>query len=209
MIGWLSECLACGQRIRPSVHNLTRQNRLGACRYCSGRGVQHDVAFDRMRAAGVHPVADFPGSDEPWPGECMKCGTPVQPRYSSIKAGQGGCTNCAVPGFNDAASAILYLVESEAWDAYKIGIANTVRRLDDHRRQGWTSVKYDDIACTWLVASGVSARAMERAVLKQWRAQGASSAVPQTDMVQKGASETVRRDGIDLDATIQLILGLQ
>jgi hypothetical protein len=193
MLGWRSECTKCGREIRPTLHNLARPTRLGACRYCAGRGVDHEAAVEQMVTAGIQPVADFPGSDNPWPGICLQCGSPVQPRYSGIKAGQGGCTKCAAPGFSDAKPGFVYLVESEAWNAYKIGIANTERRLDEHRREGWTVVAESGRPLVWDFDAGRDARDAERAVLMRWRAAGAKPVVPSVVMRQKGASETVTR----------------
>jgi hypothetical protein len=47
-----------------------------------------------MKKAKLTPQVEFPGSDKPWICICNKCKREVAPRYSSIKAGQGGCIWC-------------------------------------------------------------------------------------------------------------------
>ena len=90
---WRSRCGACRREVQPSLHNV--RSGQSACAYCAGQKVDVNAAREAMIDVNVLPLADFPGSDEPWECECVICGKLVTPRYSSIKAGQGGCRYCA------------------------------------------------------------------------------------------------------------------
>lgn len=49
-----------------------------------------------MAARGVTPLEPYPGANVPWKCKCERCGSIVQPRYSTVvKAGKGGCNFCA------------------------------------------------------------------------------------------------------------------
>lgn len=56
-----------------------------------------------MRAAGVEPLAPYPGSAGRWECRCLRCGQVVYPEHRSVKRGQGGCAFC---GRADALAAI-------------------------------------------------------------------------------------------------------
>jgi hypothetical protein len=49
-----------------------------------------------MKKAKLNPLVPFKGADKPWKCECLKCGRIVNPAYSWIKQGQGGCRSCGV-----------------------------------------------------------------------------------------------------------------
>ena len=66
---WLGTCLACGETISPSLHNV--RGGQGACRFCAGQAVNPDRAADRMRDAGAEPLEPFPGSNQPWSCQCL------------------------------------------------------------------------------------------------------------------------------------------
>ena len=61
-------------------------------------------AAEAMLAAGVEPLAPYPGTGVPWPSRCLSCGREVSPRYTNIRAGHGGCRHCGAPA-KDAATA--------------------------------------------------------------------------------------------------------
>lgn len=90
---WRSRCVICGAESTPCYSNVQQGNR---CRYCAGNvPLDPQVAAGMMRAAGVEPLAAYPGSGKPWPCRCLDCGAEVSPSYASIQQGQGGCRFCA------------------------------------------------------------------------------------------------------------------
>lgn len=93
---WKCECLRCGSIVKPRLNYLTRS--VFGCAVCAGTVVDEKVAISLMKKAKLAPQVKFPGSDKPWPSICRKCNRDVSPRYSSIKAGQGGCKWCAKVG---------------------------------------------------------------------------------------------------------------
>ncbi len=90
---WKCECLRCGSVVRPRLNYLARS--VYGCAVCAGTVVDTKAARDLMKKAKLIPQVKFPGSDNPWMCICQKCKREVSPRYSSIKAGQGGCIWCA------------------------------------------------------------------------------------------------------------------
>jgi recombinational DNA repair protein (RecF pathway) len=89
---WPCRCLVCGATVRPRY--TTIQQGLGGCARC-GRGlVTANDAEAFMRSHNLEPLVTYPGSREPWVCRCLVCGDVVQPRYGSIRVGQGGCRRC-------------------------------------------------------------------------------------------------------------------
>jgi hypothetical protein len=89
---WKCECLRCGSVVKPRLNYLDRS--VYGCAVCAGKIVDVKAAESLMRKAKLIPQVKFPGSDNPWLSICKKCKREVAPRYSSIKAGQGGCIWC-------------------------------------------------------------------------------------------------------------------
>ena len=89
---WKCECLRCGSIVKPRLNYLERS--VYGCAVCAGKIVDVKAAETLMRRAKLAPQVKFPGSDSPWLCICQKCKREVAPRYSSIKAGQGGCIWC-------------------------------------------------------------------------------------------------------------------
>jgi recombinational DNA repair protein (RecF pathway) len=89
---WKCECLRCGSIVKPRLNYLERS--VYGCAVCAGKVVDEVVAVALMKKAKLIPQVKFPGSDKPWICICNKCKREVAPRYSSIKAGQGGCIWC-------------------------------------------------------------------------------------------------------------------
>lgn len=53
------------------------------------------MAVAVMRAAGLEPLEQYPGSKAPWRCRCTSCGDIVLPRYNTIQQGLGrGCNRC-------------------------------------------------------------------------------------------------------------------
>lgn len=52
------------------------------------------TAVEELRAAGYEPLEPYPGANEPWPARCPH-GHTVKPRLTQLRAGRGGCGQCA------------------------------------------------------------------------------------------------------------------
>lgn len=89
---WKCECLRCGNIVKPRLNYLERS--VFGCAFCAGKIVDEKIAVTRMKRAKLLPQVKFPGSAKPWLSICQRCKREVAPRYSSIKAGQGGCIWC-------------------------------------------------------------------------------------------------------------------
>jgi len=57
------------------------------------KGLTHDRAAERMRAAGAEPLERYSGADTPWRCVCLTCGTVGYPRLSGMGR-QGPCKPC-------------------------------------------------------------------------------------------------------------------
>jgi hypothetical protein len=100
---WQCRCSTCRRVVTPSFGNVRRGVSKG-CRYCAveaarGQGKRrwtHESASDVMLQAGLKPVDEFPGADEPWLCECQRCGSLVTPRLSAVRRGASrGCIYCS------------------------------------------------------------------------------------------------------------------
>ena len=89
---WKCECLRCGSIVKPRLNYLERS--VFGCAFCAGKIVDEKIAVTHMKRAKLLPQVKFPGSAKPWLSICQRCKREVAPRYSSIKAGQGGCIWC-------------------------------------------------------------------------------------------------------------------
>lgn len=52
-------------------------------------------AVSVMLAAGLRPLAPYPGSQVPWPCTHERCGSVITPRLSNVKRRASACTSCA------------------------------------------------------------------------------------------------------------------
>ena len=133
---WLCRCVVCGEEVSPTYNSINSGGQ-GGCAICAGRKVKPEAAVEVMRAAGLEPLVEFPGSGTPWLCQCMKCSAEVKPRYSGVQQGQGGCSACA-SGFSSIALSMVYLMAHPAYQALKVGICNVgTGRVDFHQRDGW------------------------------------------------------------------------
>ncbi|MER6534036.1 hypothetical protein ABT215_09515 [Streptomyces sp900105755] len=97
--------------------------------------------------------------------------------------------------FHDRADepATLYVIQNQARQALKIGVAHQDRivgRLREHDRHGWTT------ELTLEFKEGVQALQVERAVIAFLRSCGVASHLPQCDMPQGGYTETFAHVGL-------------
>ena len=89
---WRCRCRSCGQETSVRLPQLKTTR---GCRYCNGFAVHPDRAVALMNAAGLDPQTPYTGSGRPWPCRCQRCGASTSPTYDNIRAGHGGCNNCA------------------------------------------------------------------------------------------------------------------
>jgi hypothetical protein len=106
---WKCTHLACGKIVFPSYHTLKQGQ--GGCKDC-GRKVGADkkrlsesATVPIMLKANLQPLVPYKDRKTPWKSRCLLCNRVVQPRFSAIKAGQGGCGFCA-GNFVDVSSAL-------------------------------------------------------------------------------------------------------
>jgi Fe-S cluster biogenesis protein NfuA len=66
----------------------------GGCLVCASDKANIEIVMATMLAADLKPLEPYLGAREPW--LCRhKCGREVQPRYTHIQQGGGGCRFCA------------------------------------------------------------------------------------------------------------------
>ena len=132
---WPCRCQRCHRTVTPRY----RAVRAGSgCRYCNDTAINPEAAASLMREAGLEPLEQYPGSLRPWKCRCTKCGRTVQPCYSTIHRGSGGCRWCRSSGFKSSQNAIVYLITHPRHGAAKIGITDADRsRLKKHSQRGW------------------------------------------------------------------------
>lgn len=122
---WKCRCVTCHRVVTPSFGNVRRGVSKG-CRYCAieaskGQGRRrwtHAEAAELMLEAGLKPIETFPGADEPWSCECLRCGNLVTPRLSAIRRGaSGGCIYCSghAPAEPDGAARECWLPRCVPW----------------------------------------------------------------------------------------------
>ena len=156
-----------------------------------------------MRAAALEPLEPYPGSLRPWKCRCAKCGRTVQPCYSTIQRGSGGCRWCRDSGFKSSEAATVYLITHPGYGSAKIGITDAAgNRVSKHRQRGWQVL-------TTVGVPGKLALAIEKDILDWWRTDLALPVhLGKQEMPQGGWTETVDSTEIDLAATIQRVRNL-
>ena len=196
-VPWKCKCLVCNHIVQPTWNRI-KQGR-GHCAYCAQRRVDIPVALKFMKSVGLKPLVDFPGSNKPWKCKCLVCGFDATPRWSDLKQGQGGCSNCADWGLNYQKPGYVYLITHEKFSAHKIGIANAYKskkyddRMYQHEKQGWILYKKVNFK-TVQEASDI-----ETSVLKWLRMEvGLPVFLSPKQMPKGGHTETVDASEIDL-----------
>jgi len=194
---WKCRCLVCNHIVFPTWNRI-KQGR-GHCAYCAQRRVDIPSALKFMKALGLKPLVDFPGSNKPWACKCLVCGLTVSPRWSGLQRGQGGCSNCADWGLNYGRPGYIYLITHEKLNAHKIGIANSYKskkydnRMYQHEKQGWVLYKKLEFKTVQEAAD------IERDVLTWLRLKvGLPAFLLPKQMPRGGHTETVNASEIDL-----------
>jgi hypothetical protein len=196
-IPWKCKCLVCGHTVQPTWSRI--KSGRGHCAYCSQRRVDIPQALKFMKSIDLQPLVDFPGNNTPWLCRCLICKAEVTPRWSDVRRGQGGCSNCADYGLNYQKPGYIYLITHEQLNSHKIGIANSYksRKFDDrmyqHEKRGWKLYKkitYETVK---------EASDVETKILKWLRMEvGLPFNLSQKDMPQGGHTETVEASEIEL-----------
>jgi hypothetical protein len=144
-IPWKCKCLVCGHTVQPTWSRI--KSGRGHCAYCSQRRVDIPEALKFMKSIDLKPLVEFPGNNTPWLCRCLTCRAEVTPRWSDVRRGQRGCSNCADYGLNYQKPGYIYLITHKELNSHKIGIANSYksRKFDDrmyqHEKRGWTLYK--------------------------------------------------------------------
>lgn len=98
---------------------------------------------------------------------------------------------------------ILYLIESESFDSFKIGItkqSSKTDRVEEHLKEGWTLVQ------TWVLDGPVVAEAIEQTVLDWWRhGLKTKSSVTSVAMPQGGFTETISRQKVEVAEILKFV----
>lgn len=153
-----------------------------------------------MRNVQLEPLEPYPGSLAKWRCRCLKCNKIVSACYSTIQRGSGGCRWCRNSGFKATDYAVVYLITHTDFRAANIGITDSSgSRLKKHSTRGWQEL------CT-VTVPGERALLIEAEILDWWRGELALSACPgPQEMRQRGWTETVSAEEIDLAVTIRRI----
>jgi recombinational DNA repair protein (RecF pathway) len=96
---WKCIHLACGETVFPSYHSLKQGQ--GGCFPCGRKAgadkkrLSETETVQMMLNANLQPLEPYKDSNTPWKSRCLVCSEEVQPRFSAIKVGQGGCGFCS------------------------------------------------------------------------------------------------------------------
>lgn len=189
-------CLQCGSEVSPRPAAL--QSGQGGCLNCARihRGLARRLSRKRAleimasRDIEIHPDEPYPGNSRPWPGKCSKCGLPVASTVGNALQGRGGCRVChsvdSDSAFDFFGPAILYLISSKRFSAYKIGVAGkNTTRLAAHKSAGWDTILFTHEAL------GYEVNYVEQFVLSWLREEmGVEEAVSNDVLPEKGGTET-------------------
>lgn len=159
-------CLLCDREIEQSLLGIAKV-KIG-CKYCSGTFVDPADARKLMLDHGYDPQEPYKGTDTNWKCIHVICGKPCNPRYGTIKRGEGGCKNCADWGYSTRKPSYLYFIEHKSLGALKVGIGNVgktkkVDRLSRHVREGWVVIK------VWNFETGETPLAVESEFFREIR----------------------------------------
>lgn len=95
---WKSIHLACGREVSPTYNSVQQGG--GGCRACgylktaAAIRLDEELALEIMRSAGLEPLESYPGSKSQWRCIHLECGLEVNPTFSDVRAGDGGCLRC-------------------------------------------------------------------------------------------------------------------
>jgi len=107
---WKCLCISCNQEVSPRIADI-RMGHSG-CIHCSrvSQGFNKRLSTDDekmknvylvMKEAGLEPLEEFKLSNSKWKCKCLECGSIVNPSYSRIQSGYGGCKKCGLKKIGD------------------------------------------------------------------------------------------------------------
>lgn len=106
---WPSNCKKCGSKVKPRLADIRmghsgckkcadelggKRRRLNSNPTRAGKSINFSDVLEVMRNANLEPLEEYPGSQSKWRSKCLKCGAIVNPRYTTIAQGGGGCMDC-------------------------------------------------------------------------------------------------------------------
>jgi len=207
-------CLVCASPTKSSPARI--ESGAQACFMCSRtvggkkrRDSTHapEEAAQIMLDAGckVNEVNAYSGVGKAWPGRCTSCGLKTNTSLGNVKNGHGPCKPCAMAetdsSFDYFGSALLYFLENEKLNHYKIGIMGSeTKRLREHVSRGWSVIE------TWDFDYGYEANYVEQYCLEAIYDSGVPNKVGKKDMPQGGHKETFKRGYIEREAVFLLVL---
>lgn len=207
-------CLVCKKPTKSSPRRIESGGH--ACFNCSRdvgakkrRDATHtpEEAAQLMLDAGckVDEVTAYPGVVRSWPGRCTSCGLRTNANLGNVKSGHGVCRPCSMSeadsAFDYFGPALLYFLEHESLNHYKIGIMGSeTNRLTAHSSNGWSVIE------TWDFDYGYEANYVEQYCLEAIYESGVSSKVSKKDMPQGGHKETFMRGQIEREDVFSLVL---
>ena len=200
---WVCKCLVCGTNVSPRINDIQRG--IGGCWKCGKKKqaktitTKEVVAVQAMLIADFEPQEPYIKANLPWKCKCLKCGTIVYPALTAVKAG-GGCSYCAIYGFQKDKPAYLYLVTHHEYNSHKVGIGNTRPDQSTLDRLHKLTIKKWMIYKKWNFTLGVDASRVEKEVFRILRQEhGIKSFLDKKQMpVTGGHTETVDADSITL-----------
>jgi recombinational DNA repair protein (RecF pathway) len=194
---WNCTHLACGRKVKPQLFKI--QNGQTGCRACgyltmAGKNLRESTGTVReMLNADLQPLEPYQGTEHRWKCRCLKCNKIVYPRHHSVVGGQGGCKYCATNGMDYKAPGYVYLIVHHDYDALKVGIGGTEKRLKQHTIFGWKLVS------RWNFVTGHKASLIEERILKHLRQDlKLAHFLSREDMPQAGHTETFSLDQISV-----------
>lgn len=207
-------CLVCKsptksspRRIESGAHACFRCSRRAGAKKRRDAHYTPEEAAAKMLEAGcqVNDVSAYPGQAKTWPGTCTACGLRTKSSLSRVLGGNGPCKPCAMAeadsSFDYFGPALLYLIESESLNHFKLGIMGSeTNRLREHKSKGWSVIE------TWDFDYGYEANYVEQYCLELIEDAGVPNRVKKKDMPQGGHKETFKRGHIEIEDVFSLVL---
>jgi len=90
---WKCKCIKCKKISYPMLKHVKFYGT--KCRYCEGTLVDELDAIRFMKKNRFLPLIKYPGSQQPWKSQCLKCHKVSSPRYSHVVQRGHCCKFCA------------------------------------------------------------------------------------------------------------------